>query len=122
MSRLAAIRERRRTHMQETPRRVVIRTDPDFEQAVIGGFKLVEDAYARGIISWMRRCALLDLLASGESELYERRTYVTPHSDPDAIQIGVYLEPTWAFLIELGLLTPEMTAPEQADSGADRER
>jgi hypothetical protein len=122
MSRLAAIRERRRTHMQETPRRVVIRTDPDFEHAVIGGFKLVEDAYARGIISWMRRCALLDLLASGESELYERRTYVTPHSDPDAIQIGVYLEPTSAFLIELGLLTPEMTAPEQADSGADRER
>jgi hypothetical protein len=32
------------------------------------------------------------------------------------------LEPTSAFLIELGLLTPEMTAPEQADSGADRER
>ncbi|WP_331314506.1 hypothetical protein [Methylobacterium mesophilicum] len=94
-----------------------MQTDPDYEDAVIGAFKLVEDAYARGLISWVRRCALLNQLAGGGSGLYETRNYVKPDPDSGVIRLGVFLEPVPAFLRELGLLERETAAFEQARTG-----
>ncbi|WCS23732.1 hypothetical protein LOK46_21575 [Methylobacterium sp. NMS14P] len=122
MTRMAVIQESHRTIMQEARRRVAMQTDPDFGDAVIGAFKLVEDAYARGVISPKRRGELLELLANDGAGLFEVREYEKPRPDPTVMSIGVFLEPTAAFLNELGLSGLETTSLEQASSDTDVKR
>jgi hypothetical protein len=122
MRRMAVIQEGHRTIMQEAHRRAVMQTDPDFGDAVIGAFNLVEDAYARGVISPNRRGELRERLANGGAGLLEARAYEKPRSDPGVTSIGVFLEPTARFLEELGLAGSETTALEQTTSDTEVKR
>jgi hypothetical protein len=108
--------------MSHDTRRVVIQTDPDFGETLLGAFKLVEDAYVRGTISCSRRRELLDLLATGAAGLFEACEYLKPHPDPNTIGIGVFLEPTAAFLSEIGLAEPSPLSSGQAAREAELTR
>ena len=99
-----------RLRVQEKPKRAVIQSDPDYGETILGMFKLICHPFYRGRISWDRRCELLVLLANDGVGLFEVREYEKPHSDPAITSIGMFLEPTAAFLAELGLLESE-TAP-----------
>lgn len=103
-----------RLRVQERTKRAVIQSDPDYGETILGTFKLVCDAFDRGRISWDRRSELLELLANDGAGLFEVREYEKPHSDPTVTSIGVFLEPTAAFLAELGLPEPEMAPLRQA--------
>ena len=86
-------------------REIAMQTDPDFAAAITGGINLIRDAYDRGVISWVRRGELLDLMADGGSGLFEVREYEKPHPDPEVMCFGVFLEPSAEFLDEIGAPT-----------------
>lgn len=83
-------------------REIVMQADPDFSATITGGIDLIRCAYDRGLISWARRGELLDLMAEGGAGLFEVREYEKPHSDPEVMCFGVFLEPSSAFLAEIG--------------------
>ena len=108
--------------VQESSKRAVMQSDPDYGETILGAFKLVCHAFDRDRISWERRCELLELVANGGAGLFETREYEKPRSDPGVTSIGVFLEPTAAFLDELGVSGSETTSLEQAIPDTDVKR
>ena len=86
-------------------RELVMQTDPDFRDTVMGAINLIRDAYDRGAISWARRGELIGIMEDGGSGLFEVREYEKPHPDPKVMCFGVFLEPTPTFLAEIGAPT-----------------
>ena len=87
--------------MAETHLNLLIRPDPDIAETAAGILRLIQDAYARGHISWTRRCEMLD----DPFQCCVIRTYEAP-SEPGTLLAGFYVEPAPAFLAEIGLTVP----------------
>lgn len=84
-------------------RTIVMQPDPDIRAALEGMLTLIRAAYDRGAISWARRCEMI--AAMGEKDgggLYDCRHYPKAHPDPTVDCHGVYIEPSAAFLAEIG--------------------
>jgi hypothetical protein len=79
--------------------RLKLRIDPDFEEVVSGIGWMVRDAYDRGVISWARRCELLD----APETVIRINHYDIPTTEDDLMICGIYADPEPAFLAEIGL-------------------
>lgn len=84
-------------------REIVFQEDPDFRDAFLNMHALIRDAYDRRVISWDRRCEMIDMMDERNGGgLYETRNYEKPHPDPEVTCLGLFMEPTSAFLTEIG--------------------
>ena len=84
-------------------REIVFQEDPDFRDAFLNMHALIRDAYDRGLISWDRRCEMIDMMSERDGGgLFETRDYEKAHPDPEVMYLGIYLEPSPAFLAEIG--------------------
>ncbi|MCJ2036401.1 hypothetical protein [Methylobacterium sp. J-068] len=88
--------------MAETHVRLEIRLDRDMDTLPRRMDALIQDAYARGTISWARRCEMLaDLNALMTFDMYD-----VPTDDEGCMRIGRYGEPSEAFIQEIGTDAP----------------
>jgi len=84
-------------------RAIVMQVDPDMRAALDGMLALIHDAYDRRAISWARRCEMIAAMdEKNGGGLYDCRHYPKAHPDPEVDCYGVYIEPSAAFLAEIG--------------------
>lgn len=83
--------------------KILIRPDPDIRETCEGILALIKAAYNRGVISWARRGEMLDEIAEDLSPFVAIRNYEVPSDDPGAVILGYFVEPSTAFLAEVGL-------------------
>ncbi|MCJ2087117.1 hypothetical protein MKK88_14135 [Methylobacterium sp. E-005] len=84
-------------------REIVFHEDVDFRSAFLNMVALIRDACDRGVISWDRRCEMIDMMDEKDGGgLYESRNYEQSHADPEVMCLSFFIEPSAAFLAEIG--------------------